>query len=52
MSPNAVMKKASEMDLDLIAITDHNSIANCQAYHQVALKHGIDLLYGLGNPNY
>ena len=47
MSPNAVMKKACEKHLDLIAITDHNSIANCQVYHQVALKYGIDLLYGL-----
>lgn len=47
MSPKAVMKKACEKNLDLIAITDHNSLDNCQVYHQVAGKCGIDLLFGL-----
>ena len=47
MSPDAVMKKAREMELDIIAITDHNSLANCQTYYQVAQQYGIYLLYGL-----
>jgi PHP family Zn ribbon phosphoesterase len=47
MSPHAVMRKAREMELDIIAITDHNSLANCNTYHQVAQQYGIYLLYGL-----
>ena len=47
MSPNAVMKKAYKKNLDLIAITDHNSIDNCKVYHHVASKFGINLLYGI-----
>ncbi|MDY6915646.1 MAG: PHP domain-containing protein [Candidatus Cloacimonadota bacterium] len=47
MSPRSVMRIAKEKKLDLIAITDHNSMANCMQYAQVAAEFGIDFLYGV-----
>ncbi|MCF7919751.1 MAG: PHP domain-containing protein [Candidatus Cloacimonetes bacterium] len=47
MSPQMVISKACERELDIIAITDHNSMANCSAYKEVADKAGIHLLYGM-----
>ncbi|MCF7913275.1 MAG: PHP domain-containing protein [Candidatus Cloacimonetes bacterium] len=47
MSPHAMMKKAGEMELDIIAVTDHNTVSNCQVYYEVARKYGLHLLYGL-----
>ena len=46
MSPFAVMKKAKEMGIEIIAITDHNSMANSCVYHQAAIEFGIHYIYG------
>jgi 3',5'-nucleoside bisphosphate phosphatase len=47
MSPSALMKKVKELGLDIIAITDHNTMANCSTYHQVADKEGVNFLNGV-----
>ena len=47
MSPREVAARAKKAGLDLIAITDHNSMANCQVYGEEALRWGLDFLYGV-----
>jgi hypothetical protein len=47
MSPRSVMRVAKEKGLSLIAITDHNSMANCSEYAKVAAEFGLDFLYGV-----
>ncbi len=47
MSPKALMKRAKEKGLDIIAITDHNTMANCSAYHRVAAKDDIAFINGV-----
>ncbi|MDD2331428.1 MAG: PHP domain-containing protein, partial [Candidatus Cloacimonetes bacterium] len=47
MAPQALMKRAKDMKLDWIAITDHNSLANCPAYEIVAHKWGIAFTWGV-----
>ena len=47
MSPRAVLEKACQQELDLIAITDHNTMANCPAFLEVANRYHINMLYGL-----
>jgi 3',5'-nucleoside bisphosphate phosphatase len=47
MSPCTVMKIAREKELNLIAITDHNSMANCAAYQEKARLYGITALTGM-----
>lgn len=47
MSPQLVAKRAKEENLDLIAITDHNTTENCAAYFEAAKQSGIFFLYGM-----
>jgi PHP family Zn ribbon phosphoesterase len=47
MSPLAVMERAKQLGIDIIAVTDHNSLANSCAYAEVALKMGIHYLFGV-----
>ncbi len=47
MSPNALVSRCKELGLDWIAITDHNSMANCPAYELVANRHGIAYTWGV-----
>jgi 3',5'-nucleoside bisphosphate phosphatase len=47
MSPAALMKRAKEMELDIIAITDHNTMANCPAYHRVADRDDMHFISGV-----
>ena len=47
MAPAAVMTRAKEQGLDIVAITDHNSMANSQAYAQVARQYGLIYWYGV-----
>lgn len=47
MSPKAVMQAAAQKGVDLIAITDHNCMANCVAYAEVAKEYGLNYLYGI-----
>lgn len=47
MSPQMILERACQQELDLIAITDHNTILNCPAYAETARRYGINFLYGL-----
>ena len=47
MSPVALMKRAQDLKIDWIAITDHNSMANCPAYEKVAGDFGIAFTWGV-----
>jgi 3',5'-nucleoside bisphosphate phosphatase len=47
MSPSALVNRAKELKLDIIAITDHNTMANCPAYKQVVEKENIKLICGV-----
>jgi PHP family Zn ribbon phosphoesterase len=46
MSPHAVIDRAIQLGLDIIAITDHNSCKNCEAYYQVGKEKGITVVCG------
>jgi len=41
------MERARELGIDWIAITDHNSLANCPAYEKVAEEFGIAFTWGV-----
>ncbi|MFO7660290.1 MAG: PHP domain-containing protein [Candidatus Cloacimonadaceae bacterium] len=47
MSPRAMLQRVKELNIEWIAITDHNSLANCPAYAKVAAKNGIAFTYGV-----
>ena len=47
MSPMAVIERAKELGLDIIAITDHNSCKNCQAYHELGKQSGLVVICGV-----
>lgn len=47
MSPRALMQRAKELRIEWIAVTDHNSLANCPAYAKVAEEYGIAFTYGV-----
>jgi 3',5'-nucleoside bisphosphate phosphatase len=47
MSPKNVIREAKKQQLDIIAITDHNSMANYQTYAAVAKKNDITVLCGM-----
>ncbi|MDN5353478.1 MAG: 3,5-nucleoside bisphosphate phosphatase [Candidatus Cloacimonadota bacterium] len=47
MSPSSVMQTAKNKGLDLIAITDHNSMANCGVYAKAARDYKLDFWYGV-----
>lgn len=47
MSPRSMMKKVSEMGIDIIAITDHNSMANSCVYQRAAVEFGLNYIYGV-----
>lgn len=47
MAPQVLMEKVKENGIDIIAITDHNSMANCLEYEKVANRYGIKLIYGM-----
>jgi PHP family Zn ribbon phosphoesterase len=47
MSPYALIERAKSLRIEWIAITDHNSLANCPAYAQVAQTAGIAFTYGV-----
>ncbi len=46
MSPTSVIQKAGEAGLDIIAITDHNTLKNSEAYRSVGEKQGIYCFFG------
>jgi PHP family Zn ribbon phosphoesterase len=47
MSPRNLISRAKEVGLDIIAITDHNSMANCEVYQNEAHKNGIVCFWGV-----
>lgn len=47
MSPNALVQRCLELGLNWIAITDHNSMANCPAYEKIATQNGIAFSWGV-----
>ncbi len=46
MSPHNVISRAIEEHLNIIAITDHNSLLNCETYQQIASQNNITLIFG------
>ncbi len=46
MSPSSLVRRIKELNIEWIAITDHNSLANCQAYAELAEQNGIAFTYG------
>lgn len=42
----AVVRKAAELDVPVLAVTDHNSISGIQAFRDAAASHGIHVLPG------
>ncbi len=47
MSPRAVMQAAVNKGLDIVTITDHNTMANSFVYGEVAREFGLHYLYGV-----
>jgi predicted metal-dependent phosphoesterase TrpH len=47
MSPAAIIKRAKELSLDVIAITDHNSIENSFYVAEIGEREGIKVIYGM-----
>lgn len=47
MSPRELIHRAQSLSIDWLAITDHNSMANCAAYEAVAKKAGIAFSWGV-----
>ena len=46
MSPGTIVRTAKENNLDLIAITDHNSTLNCSLVKELANEEGIAVICG------
>jgi PHP family Zn ribbon phosphoesterase len=47
MSPRELIARIKACGIDWMAITDHNSLANCEAYDAVAKKAGIAFTWGV-----
>ncbi len=47
MDPKSVVKRIKEEGIDLVSITDHNSILNLSSYSEVFRKEGILFIYGM-----
>lgn len=47
MSPGAILSRARQVGLSLVALTDHNHAGNCVALRDVAMEAGLRVLYGL-----
>lgn len=47
MSPVAVIERTKELELDIIAVTDHNSCKNCQAYYELGKQEGLVVISGV-----
>lgn len=46
MSPVNIIRKAAELKLDIIAITDHNSTLHCRLTQEIGAKYGITVIAG------
>jgi hypothetical protein len=47
MSPAAIIRRARELNLDAIAVTDHNSMANCFYTAETGRKNGVQVFFGM-----
>lgn len=47
MSPHAIVKRASRIDLDVIAICDHNSCENVAPTRKISLQTDLEVLAGI-----
>ncbi len=47
MSPGELVARVKKCGIDWMAITDHNSLANCPAYSAVAARLGVDFTWGV-----
>jgi 3',5'-nucleoside bisphosphate phosphatase len=47
MSPAAIIRRARELSLDVIAVTDHNSIENCFNVAKLGEKNGVQVIFGM-----
>ncbi len=47
MSPRALMQRLKQCGVQWLAITDHNSMANCAAYEKVAHEEGLYFSWGV-----
>jgi PHP family Zn ribbon phosphoesterase len=47
MSPAAIIRRARELNLDAIALTDHNSMANCSSTVAIGSKNGVRVFFGM-----
>lgn len=47
MAPQELMARLKELEINWIAITDHNSMANCPAYEKAAHAAGIEFSWGV-----
>ena len=47
MSPVAIIRRARELRLDMIAVTDHNSVENCFSAAELGEKNGVQVLFGM-----
>lgn len=47
MSPKAIVKKAHELELTLITISDHNQVENCKYLEELASEYNIKVLFGM-----
>jgi len=47
MSPSVLARRARELGIDLVALTDHNSALNAPAFRECARREGFTALYGM-----
>ncbi|MCX6555668.1 MAG: PHP domain-containing protein [Candidatus Aminicenantes bacterium] len=47
MSPAAIIRRAKELRLDVIAVTDHNSVENGFVAAELGEKNGVKVLFGM-----
>jgi PHP family Zn ribbon phosphoesterase len=47
MSPAAIIRRARELNLDAIAVTDHNSMANCCYTAEIGKKNNVRVFFGM-----
>ena len=47
MSPRAIARRAREVGLDAVALTDHNSALNCPAFGECCREEGVVALFGI-----
>ena len=47
MSPRELVARVKACGIDWMAITDHNSLANCPAYAAVAAREGVNFTWGV-----